>query len=322
MSDVELTVVGDGAVPSEVHELLAAVQAATGHRPLSDHLWLDLTQGGRPGAASVLAWRVGGAQRELAGFCQLSHGNDSWALEVVVAPDAAGARAIGEALVRAALAHIARDGGGHVHWWVFDPSADSTEIAQRTCLAEGRTLHQMRVRLPLDPAVVSAATEGLALRSFRVGADEADWLEVNNAAFAHHPEQGGWDLATLRQREHEDWFDPDGFLLHHRDGRLAAYCWTKIHADADPVLGEIYVIAVHPAAHGLGLGRALTVAGLDAIARRGVTTGMLYVDRDNGPAFSLYRSLGFEVHRTDRAYVGDIAPAGRPADPAPTPDPA
>lgn len=312
MPDVELEIVDDGAVPADVHHLVEQVQAATGHRPLSDHLWLDLIQGGRPGAASVLAWRSDpGGERALLGFCQLSRNATSWALELVVDDDPGNASA-GGVLVGAALRHIADLGGGHVHWWVFAPTEESAAIARRNGLREGRTLHQMRVPLPLPADVVDRATAGLALRTFRPGTDEADWLEVNNSAFAHHPEQGGWDLETLRQREREDWFDPAGFLLHHRDGRLAAFCWTKVHDDVSPVLGEIYVIAVHPDFHGSGLGRALTVAGLDSIARRGITTGMLYVDRDNTAAFGLYQALGFRVHRTDRAYVGDITPTATP----------
>jgi predicted GNAT family acetyltransferase len=33
---------------------------------------------------------------------------------------------------------------------------------------------------------------------------------------------------------------------------------------------------------------------------------MLYVDADNPAALHLYASLGFTIHRTDRAYTGDV----------------
>jgi mycothiol synthase len=136
-----------------------------------------------------------------------------------------------------------------------------------------------------------------------VGADEAAWLEVNNAAFAWHAEQGGWDLATLQQREHEPWFRPDGFLLHERDGRLAAFCWTKLHASADEAtVGEIYVIAVHPDFHGLGLGKALTLAGLTWLHQAGAAEGMLYVDAQNTGAVAMYHALDFHITHTDQAY--------------------
>ncbi len=91
-----------------------------------------------------------------------------------------------------------------------------------------------------------------------------------------------------QQREAEPWFDPAGFLLHERDGKLAAFCWTKVHADVAPPMGEIYVIAVDPEFHGLGLGKALTVAGLENIAARGLTVGMLHVDAANTAAMGLY----------------------------------
>ena len=187
-----------------------------------------------------------------------------------------------------------------MHWWVFDPTADDDELAGRLGLTLGRELLQMRRALPTDlPYTV-------ATRPFVPGVDEAAWVEVNNRAFADHPEQGGWTVDTLRRREGESWFDPEGFLLHERDGRLAGFCWTKLHLDGDPPLGEIYVIGVDPDFQGLGLGRQLTLAGLDSIARRGVDIGMLYVDAANTAALALYERLGFTVHRTDRAYTATL----------------
>ena len=111
----------------------------------------------------------------------------------------------------------------------------------------------------------------------------------------------------MRERELEDWFDPAGFLLHEVDGRLAAFCWTKVHGDHEPPLGEIYVIAVDPEFQGRGLGRELTLAGLEHLAEQGLQVGMLYVEDDNAAAVGLYRELGFHIHHDDVFFTGTIA---------------
>ncbi len=78
----------------------------------------------------------------------------------------------------------------------------------------------------------SARTFELETRPFRPGLDEEAWLVVNNRAFDWHPEQGGWDTSTLKARESQPWFDPEGFLLHEEGSprRLAGFCWTRVHA--------------------------------------------------------------------------------------------
>ena len=177
------------------------------------------------------------------------------------------------------------------------------ELAHDNGFSPERDLLQLRVPLPL-PDDVLAATRPLATRPFVPGRDEAAWLETNNRAFAGHPEQGGWTLEQLRDRLAAGWVELDGFLVADDPdgGALIGSCWTKIHRDHDPVLGEIYVIAVDPRHDGQGWGRSLTVAGLESIARRGVGVGMLYTDATNQAAIALYRSLGFTVDHIDRSY--------------------
>jgi mycothiol synthase len=272
---------------TERAEIEAFVAPTGGERALSDHLWLDLRAGGRPGFVAVIARRDGA----VSAYAQLSATNEGLLFGVAGSPDDPGWRA-------AAAAALATARGRQVEWWVTNPGDGARQLAADHGLMPGRQLLQMRRPLPLDEA------SAIETRPFRPGIDEEAWLAVNNAAFAEHPEQGGWDLATLRLREGEPWFDPAGFLMHELDGRVAGFCWTKVHAELDPPAGEIYVIAVDPAFHGRGLGKQLTIAGLAHLAERGITVGMLYVDAANAAAVGLYRRLGFTVHREDQAFTG------------------
>ncbi|MCU1489989.1 MAG: mshD [Acidimicrobiaceae bacterium] len=291
---------------AEVAALLRAVQAADGHAGLGEHQWLDLVQGGRSGSAGFVARTPGRAR--LAGYAQLSRGPDSWAVEVAVDP-AQRQAGIGIDLLRAALAEVAAQGGGHVHLWVPKPTELHDQVASAVGLERGRELIQMRRSLPLDPMLAEAA-DGFPVRSFRVGKDEPAWLELNNLAFGGHPEQGAWDLGIIEERERQPWFDPEGFLLHERNGRLAAFCWTKIADRDDPSdPGEIYVIGVRPGLQGVGLGRAMLAAGAAYLSSQGKQSIMLYVDAGNTGAVHLYRSFGFAVDHHDRAYVGNVPAA-------------
>lgn len=188
--------------------------------------------------------------------------------------------------------------GGRLRWWCREVTPGQERVAKGSGLVEVRRLHQMRVPLPIG------ATTDLPVRPFRPGVDDLAWLEVNNRAFAWHPDQGGWTPERLTSQIAEAWFDAEDFLIHEDPaGTIAGFCWTKYHRDHEPPLGEIFVIGVDPTRQARGLGRALTIAGLSQLWRHHAPPlGMLYVEHDNATAVSLYRSLGFAVHHDDVAF--------------------
>ncbi len=280
-----------------LHALLQVTEAFDGRAPLGDGPLFELADGS--GFTGFVVAGTGAGL--LAGYAHVSGPRpNGWELSLVVAPGERDSDASDD-LVDAALHHIETHGGGVVNWWVFSPVDTDDERAARHGFAIGRDLLQQRVPLPLHEDAHWAT--GITVRTFVPGRDEAAWVAMNNAAFAGHPEQGGWDVATLRRREQEDWFAPEGFLLAEDADGLAGACWTKLHSEPDGVAGEIYVVAVDPSRTGRGLGRALTVAGLASLHDRGAETGLLYVDAANVAATQLYASLGFVTTRTDRAYV-------------------
>src|SRR5262249_52425349 len=147
--------------------------------------------------------------------------------------------------------------------WAHGDLDAAAALARSAGFERFRALWQMRRSLdkPLAPATFPA---GVTVRTFRTGRDEEQWLRLNARAFAKHPEQGGWTMRDIELREREPWFDPEGFFIAERDGAMIGFHWTKVHPAkaTEDALGEVYVVGVDPDAHGHGLGKALTLAGL------------------------------------------------------------
>lgn len=294
-----------------VLELVGEAAAADGVSPLSEHAVLHLRYGGDPLAHNVLLWDQG----RLAGYGHLDPADrvEGPAGEMVIRPSARRrglGRVLGGALVAAA-------DGADLRLWAHGDLPAAARLAAAVGFHRSRALWQMRRSLASE-LTEPRLPAGITVRTFRVGADEEAWLDVNRRAFAEHPEQGQWTSSDLELREREPWFDPAGFFLAERDRKLAGFHWTKVHGNpradepaargADSpagddhqgeAIGEVYVVGVDPDEQGTGLGRALTLIGVRYLRDRGVAEVMLYVDEANTAAIRLYASLGFEHSGTD-----------------------
>ena len=323
MVALELGVVHEptASLRDAVDTLATRVETHTAHAPLSEHQRMVLARhswvSGTGADASQLAAGIvatGSRPATLVGYAQVTreHRLGEYAVELLVDPEADEEPPVADALLGAAVRLVEAWGGGTVRLWVPKASVADDALAGAHGFTPERDLIQMRCPLPLAGPGSGGGSDGgrqLPTRPFRPGVDEEAWLIVNNRAFATHPEQGHWDRATLEEREQEPWFDPEGFLVVESEGRMAGSCWTKVHGLTDPPMGEIYVIGVDPDFHGRGWGRGLTRAGLDWLAGRGLSVGMLYVDADNTAAVHLYRSMGFSSDHVDRSYLLSVGPA-------------
>ena len=202
-------------------------------------------------------------------------------------------------LLEAATQAVALQGGGRLEYWIERVDQRSDDVPTEAGFVPYRDLLRLRRELP-------ALITDLIVRPF-TEVDAEAFLECNNRAFDWHPEQGEMTPEDLTARQAESWYDPDGFLLLEEvdaedEPAIIGFCWTKVHADEKPALGEIYAIAVDPEHHGRGLGRELTLAGLTHLTNRGLRHAILYVESDNSPARKMYQGLGFEIEFTSRAY--------------------
>ncbi len=293
---------------AQVTRLVDEVTEADGVRPLSEHVMLHLRYGGDAPARNLLGWRRRSSGRELVGYAHLDVTDpvEGASAELAVAP-ALRRAGYGRALVEALLADTP---DGRLRLWAHGEHPAAAALAASLGFHRDRILWQLRRSL-YAPLPAPQLPPDVTIRTFVVGRDEERWIEVNNRAFAEHPDQGHWSVEELRLREREPWFDPAGFFLAERGAGAAAelvgFHWTKVHGADDghghQPIGEVYVVGVDPSAQGQGLGPALTLVGLRYLRSRGLSSALLYVDDTNSGAIKVYERLGFTRWDVDVSYV-------------------
>ncbi|MDR3070300.1 MAG: mycothiol synthase [Propionibacteriaceae bacterium] len=260
-----------------------------GSFPLNEEAILALEAEDLAPKPKVLQFMVNDENQNLVGYLQWNRAFDT--AQIVVDPK----------FRRRGVAKHLLDGVSKVigHFppvWAFGDSLNAQRFAIAQDMRPMRSLLAMKRGLPLSVAPISF---DLTIRGFQPGDEEAV-LELNRQAFAAHPEQGSLDLAGLRARMAEGWFDPGGLLLGFDDAGLAAFHWTKRQS---PQTGEVYVLAVAPRAQRHGYGKVMLAAGLDYLAAGGCTSVILYVDGEENAPLALYTGIGFSIVHKDVLYA-------------------
>lgn len=289
------------AEQQQIRELVTAATDFDNVAPVGEQVLRELAH--RRTEHLVVTDRDPSGGERVVGYLNLTPGQDDGLgmAELVVHPQSR-RRGIGTEMIRAALSKTA----GRNRFWAHGTLESARATASAVGLVPVRELVQMRRSLHgiTEPSV----PDGIRIRTYAGPTDDAELLRVNNAAFAQHPEQGGWAPTDLAERRAEKWFDPKGLFLafDEKTDALLGFHWTKVHTD-EPGLGEVYVVGVDPSAQGSGLGGLLTSVGVAYLARQLAAaahpTVMLYVESDNAAALRTYRRLGFTEHSVDTAYA-------------------
>ena len=104
----------------------------------------------------------------------------------------------------------------------------------------------------------------------------------------------------------EDWnqlvadHQPPNVLLVAVDDSDGVVGYTAVH----PEDGEMFLLFVHPAYAGRGIGRALLAAAHDALRAGGCTHAFLYVHEQNERALAVYTAAGYRPDGSD--HVSDF----------------
>ncbi|HET8587608.1 MAG TPA: mycothiol synthase [Candidatus Limnocylindria bacterium] len=299
----------DEATAAAIERIVERAAVHDRHSPIGEHTFVRLQEGEHDTFGLVARF-----DDVLVAYAQATRYPDHpplpsrLAAEILVDPPLRGrglARALVDRLI--AAAHDARV--ERLDVWAHHADAAAIGLAGAYGMVPSRQLWQMALRLDSVAPHHRAppAADGVVLRRFRSGEDEPTLIGLIRQAFTEHPENAVFDAEAMAARASLPWFDPSAILLAEdaASGRTLGMHWMKI----EPPVGEVYILAVAPEAHGRGIGRLLLLSGLQQMRERGIGVAILYVDAGNDAAIGLYRAAGFRFEHLDTCYSLTLASA-------------
>jgi len=146
----------------------------------------------------------------------------------------------------------------------------------------------------IDGLEVDQAT--LSCRHFQRG-EEDKLTQIQNCSFT-----GTWGFNPNTVEEVSYYANlsrcsPEDVVFACDGDKVIGYCWTRTiyKAGVNEGKGQIFMLGVDPDYRGRGVGKAVLFAGLLYLKGKGFQVAELTVDSENPAAYTLYRSVGFEV---------------------------
>lgn len=152
----------------------------------------------------------------------------------------------------------------------------------------------------------------LAVRPYRVGQDEEVWVRAFNDAFADH--WGGFmgmSVPLWTKYVHRPWFKPEISLVAWDGPEIAGFGHFVINDEQNALTGKkqslMRYIGVRPRWRRIGLGVALTRAGLLLSREHGMEACLSGVDSENVTgAHTIYEREGFITTKRHYMYRTDV----------------
>lgn len=171
----------------------------------------------------------------------------------------------------------------------------------------------LRMRRSLDEPIPDLPMpEGFTLRHLAGQHEVPAWVEMFNLSFIDH-----WNHHPLTVEDRLHWASEPSYRLEQdliavaADGTFAGFCKCFINDEQNRRQGRregwISLLGTRRGYRGVGLGRALLLAGLRQLKADGADAALLGVDASSlTGATKLYESVGFETIHTMIAYVKNV----------------
>jgi len=183
---------------------------------------------------------------------------------------------------------------------------------ERHDFEHNRTFHRMTTGFE-EPVALVALPDGIAIRTFKPGADDKALVTAYREAFADHygilRQPFETDLEEWRHLMQEDDFDASLWFLAYaiEDGAIVGLCACYTEAPGDPARGLINDLGVRPAWRRRGIGQAMLLHAFGELHRRGIEGAVLTVDSENRTgATALYERVGMHPVRVNHTYVKEL----------------